>query len=71
MAQGEVLALCGEPSFVSSSEVESFRRHRRSDATVIEPLETWTYNSGSNQLVRYLTFRGGYLVRVETGNYGY
>ena len=71
MAQGEVLARCGEPSSVSASELESLRRHRRSDVVVIEPLETWTYNPGSNQLVRYLTFRAGYLVRIDTGHYGY
>jgi len=71
MPQGEVLALCGAPSFVSASEVENFRRRRRNDVVVIEPLETWTYNPGSNQLIRYLTFRGGYLVRIDTGHYGY
>jgi hypothetical protein len=71
MSQGEVLALCGEPDSVSASEVESLRRHRRSGVVIIEPVETWTYNPGSKQLVRYLTFRGGDLVRIATGHYGY
>jgi hypothetical protein len=72
MSQAEVLARCGDPAFVSTSEVETFRRNRQGEGVVvIQPIETWTYNPGSNQLIRYLIFRGGYLARVATGDYGY
>ncbi len=33
-------------------------------------MERWTYLRGSNRFIRYLTFRNGELLRIETGDRG-
>ena len=51
---------------------DSYRRYR-------EPLfvketvkiDVWTYNLGSNQFIRYLTFENGILTEIKTGERGY
>ena len=34
-------------------------------------IEVWTYNLGSTQFIRYLTFKNGKLVDIRSGGYGY
>ncbi|GAB6910172.1 hypothetical protein DESC_20007 [Desulfosarcina cetonica] len=33
-------------------------------------MERWTYNFGSNRFIRYLEFKNGKLIRIETGDKG-
>jgi hypothetical protein len=33
--------------------------------------ETWVYDLGPSQLVRYLSFKGGRLERIDVGGYGH
>ncbi|RJQ76202.1 MAG: DUF2845 domain-containing protein [Desulfobacteraceae bacterium] len=78
----QVLRKCGEPDYVEQWEVghdsaiaeyfdyekERFRLPR----LIIGPLymERWTYDLGSNQFIRYLLFRNGELIKIETGEKG-
>ena len=58
--------------FRTTSEERRIRRNSAGEEIVeVVPIETWTYNRGSTQLIRYLTFRNGYLTRIQTGDYGY
>ncbi|HYC21554.1 MAG TPA: DUF2845 domain-containing protein [Candidatus Bathyarchaeia archaeon] len=71
MVQEQVLELCGEPDGRTTSEERRTRWNAAGEKVVeIVPVETWTYDRGSNQLVRYLTFRNGNLTRIKTGDYG-
>jgi hypothetical protein len=68
----EVFRRCGEPTFRSfSTEFVSFETPSGVVVTREVPVETWTYNRGPREFVRYLTFRNGHLVRVVEGDYGY
>jgi len=70
MVQEQVLELCGEPDGRTTSEERRTRWNGAGEKVVeIVPVETWTYDRGSNQLVR-LTFRNGNLTRIKTGDYG-
>ena len=40
------------------------------DRTVEVKYERWTYDFGTDRLIRYALFEDGRLVRVETGPYG-
>ena len=33
-------------------------------------IDEWTYDFGSTQFVRYVTFEDGRLLRIDTGHYG-
>jgi hypothetical protein len=68
----EVFKRCGQPTFRTvSSEFVSFETPSGVVVTREIPVETWTYNRGPREFVRYLTFRNGHLVRVAEGDYGY
>ncbi|MCF8144336.1 MAG: DUF2845 domain-containing protein [Deltaproteobacteria bacterium] len=75
-----VLEKCGEPTSIEE-RTEGIARgfmHRYPEGHeelkyVLGKIqvEVWTYNLGSTQFIRYLTFRNGRLVAIETGGYGY
>jgi hypothetical protein len=68
----EVFERCGEPSFRDfSSEYVSFDTAPGVTITKEIPIETWTYNHGPSEFVRYLKFRSGRLVEITQGGYGY
>jgi hypothetical protein len=68
----EVFRRCGEPTFRTvSREFVSFETPSGVVVTREIPVETWTYNRGPREFVRYLTFRNGHLLRVSEGDYGY
>jgi hypothetical protein len=68
---GEVLFRCGEPAFRSvSTEVVTFRLASGFEVSKIVGVETWTYDRGPRELLRYLTFRDGRLIRIAEGSYG-
>ena len=79
-AQEFVLDKCGEPTSVKERTerlVGGFRHrypesHEELNYVIRErQIEVWTYNLGSTQFIRYLTFRDGKLVAIKTGGYGY
>lgn len=78
--QDYVLDKCGEPTSIeerTGSSVRGFRQrypesHEELNYIIRErQIEVWTYNLGSTQFIRYLTFKNGKLVRIRTGGYGY
>ncbi len=77
--QDYVLDKCGEPTSIEGRTNRFARfRHRYSESDeelnyVIREIqiEVWTYNLGSTQFIRYLTFRNRKLVAIKTGDYGY
>lgn len=71
-AMDEVHRRCGQPTFRSvSTEYVSFDTGAGVAVTRAVAVETWTYNRGPREFVRYLTFRDGRLVHVTEGDYGY
>jgi hypothetical protein len=70
--QDEVFRRCGKPAFRNfSTELISFETASGFVVTKAVPVETWTYNRGPREFVRYLKFRDGRLVRIVAGGYGY
>jgi len=78
--QDYVLDKCGEPTSIekrTESSVRGFRQgypesHEELNYVIREiQIEVWTYNLGSTQFIRYLTFRNRKLTTIETGGYGY
>ncbi len=83
--KAEVLAKCGEPVTIDEEVVETavsrrlkrdvngpgHRQGARVRISSTRTIETWTYNFGSNRLMRILTFEGSELKRIEDGDYGY
>jgi hypothetical protein len=80
----KVRTLCGDPTAVSFDGTIGRRsyngRYYGSDVYdysffgpewVELPVETWTYNFGSNKLLRKLRFIGDELVDIRTAGYGY
>ena len=68
----EVFRRCGEPSFRDfSTEYVSIQTSPGVFFSKEVPIETWTYNRGPREFVRYLKFRDGRLVRISEGSYGY
>lgn len=68
----EVYRLCGQPTFrTTSTEYVSFETGAGVVVTRAVVIETWTYNRGPREFLRYLTFRDGRLVHVTEGSYGY
>ncbi|MGQ0501049.1 MAG: DUF2845 domain-containing protein [Panacagrimonas sp.] len=62
----EVLAACGEPSFR-----DVFSSREQTAVNEIMESEHWTYNFGSNQLIRILRLRHGTLVDIQSDGYGF
>lgn len=62
---GEVLAICGEPSYRDD------RPFQQPGGNWVSDTEEWTYNFGSNQLLRVLSFRNGRLVDIASDGYGF
>lgn len=78
--QDYVLDKCGEPTGIEERTERIARGFRQRYPESHEELnyvireicvEVWTYNLGRTQFIRYLTFRNGRLVAIETGGYGY
>jgi hypothetical protein len=82
----EVIAQCGAPDYTEEWEEErimrDFRRpfnYQNNDQWGRAPflvkvpvkLERWYYNFGPTQLIHYLKFRNGKLVKITTGERGY
>jgi hypothetical protein len=82
----EVIARCGAPDYTEKWEderimrdfrhsfnYENFDQWGREPFLVKVPVkyERWYYNFGPTQLIYYLKFRNGKLVRITTGNRGY
>ncbi len=66
-----VLSRCGDPSYVTTSaELVTFRLVSGIEVSRLVSVETWTYDRGSRELLRYLVFRDGRLMRIATGSYG-
>lgn len=80
----DVHTRCGDPKFktrrmeqrtirdwVSTPCVNSGSQcGRMVERTVEVQVDEWTYDFGSTQFVRYVTFENGRLLRVDTGSYG-
>lgn len=78
----QVLRACGRPDAVDKWEVGhnsaiaeyfDYEKERFILPRLFKgPLhmERWTYNFGSNQFIRYLLFRNGELIGIETGEKG-
>ncbi|MEW6269580.1 MAG: DUF2845 domain-containing protein [Thermodesulfobacteriota bacterium] len=68
----EVHRRCGDPTFRSfSTEYVSFESASGFVVTKAVPVETWTYNRGPREFIRYLKFRDGRLASIIEGDYGY
>jgi hypothetical protein len=66
-----VLSRCGDPAYVqTSAELVTFRLVSGIEVSRLVSVETWTYDRGSRELLRYLVFRDGRLIRIATGTYG-
>jgi hypothetical protein len=67
----DVYERCGEPTERGvSTELVTVRVAR--DVAVTRPVtfERWIYDRGSNQFVRFLTFRDDVLIAIDEGSYG-
>jgi hypothetical protein len=68
----EVFQRCGEPAFRNfETEYVSFETSPGIFVSRPIAIETWTYNRGPREFIRYLKFRDGRLVHISEGNYGY
>jgi hypothetical protein len=74
----KVLALCGPPTSITRSEVmrrpviwRFGRPYYLSDDLVPVPVEFWTYNLGTNKLMRRIKLEDGLVVEIETLGKGY
>lgn len=75
---GELLARCGQPDQVETRSVrrppiiwEDGRPWRVPGDDIIVKVEIWTYNLGSNRLMRRITLEDGRVKTIETLGYGY
>jgi hypothetical protein len=80
----EVHSRCGDPKFSVRRMEQRTVRHWVGgpcapgaarcggfvERTIEVQIDEWTYDFGSTQFVRYLTFEQGVLVKVDTGSYG-
>jgi hypothetical protein len=64
MHQGEVQALCGEPTSSRSWQEGGWQ-----SGTVT--IEEWSYNFGPERFQQFLKFKNGVLNSIESGSYGY
>jgi hypothetical protein len=74
----KILALCGDPSEVTRTEIlrrpvdwRFGRPYYLSDQPVSVYVEYWTYNLGPNKLMRRLRLEDGLVVEIETLGHGY
>ena len=74
----KVRALCGEPSEISTTSIlrrpvvwRYGRPWYASDDLVPVVVEYWTYNLGTQKLMRRLRIEGGLVVEIETLGHGY
>jgi hypothetical protein len=74
----KVLALCGEPSEVTTTSIlrrpvvwRYGRPWYASDDLVPVAVEFWTYNLGRQKLMRRLRLEDGLVVEIETLGHGY
>ena len=78
-----MLHLCGGPDHVESRTIYRSRwevrprhqwRYRSTQTTGVEVpvwIETWTYDPGPTQFIRYLHFEDDVLMNITTGRRGY
>lgn len=72
----EVLIECGPPTYKEITKIETERDYRETFPfagpydEVTQIVEAWYYNCGPHKFIKILTFRGGILRRVDTGDYG-
>jgi hypothetical protein len=76
----EVTEKCGEPVYVEQweeggegyvSQLFDYETERYLAPRLIRAplrMERWTYDFGANKFIRYLTFRNGRLIKIETGD---
>ena len=70
-AQGEVLARCGSPSWVTSRlRLRADQPGTSSHARLVVREETWSFDLGPHRLTRHFRFSDGRLVAIDTGSYG-
>lgn len=80
----KVYELCGEPDYQASwteevattnGEIEQTNERTFSftekTKTITVEYQEWTYNFGSHELIRVLTFKNGTLIKVDTASRGY
>src|SRR4051812_976116 len=67
--QAEVLEKCGSPSRRQSVNGKPRGGGHASSKSAAGGRETWVYDLGSRQLVRYLTFDRGRLRAIDFGGY--
>ncbi|MFQ5598141.1 MAG: DUF2845 domain-containing protein [Nitrospiria bacterium] len=69
----EVLRKCGRPAYVDAWRERRLytdaQTHERRKVNLF--VEEWTYNFGSNQLIRFFTFHNGKVVAMTPGAYGF
>ena len=68
-----VLRICGEPAHRDAVRIEKRKVEKETaegvvSETVTTRVERWTYNPGSGQLAKILTFRDGVLSSIEDGD---
>jgi hypothetical protein len=66
MHAAEVLAVCGEPDLR-----DVWAQPGSYAPGYLPPIEQWTYNFGSNKLLRLLLFRNGRLDEIDSEGYGF
>jgi hypothetical protein len=62
----DLLAKCGPPSL---QEVEAILATGAVDLSLL--IERWTYDFGPQRFIQIVSLRGGKVLAVETGSYGY
>lgn len=66
MYSAELLAICGEPDFR-----DQWTAPGGNIPGYAAPIEEWTYNLGSSQLLRIVRIRNGTVERIATEGYGF
>ena len=69
--QIEVLKRCGEPDYVTSPEYRyEGRKGRYAEVRRTTEID-WIYNFGPRRFIYTVTFVGGRVVEIESGDYGW
>lgn len=61
----DVLVKCGTPDFKDSHQEEVVRRDGNIRQKIFITVEEWTYDLGSNQLVRIVTIKNGTVTDIQ------
>jgi hypothetical protein len=84
--KSKIIAKCGAPDYVEEWEEERIMRdfhyrfypkneyERGREPFLVKTfvkMEEWIYNFGSTQLIHYLRFKNGKLIKIYTGERGY